>query len=217
MQGVLFTQQINYHLPLRISSLYKLAAQLKSHFSIFLRVSSTPSLAMASRISNGASESHKPIDLTTLKELPESHAWQGFDNFPTTDSTTTENMPIVDLADPKAMELIGHACKTWGAFQLTNHGIPRKLLEDVQEASRDLFALPMEQKLKVSDQPANGGFAGYGQSQTASSNAKKMWSETFTVFGSPLHHFRQLWPQDYSKYWYIYEFVDNVVKMLCFS
>lgn len=161
---------------------------------------------MSSNISNPAADEshtvhhHKPLDISSLTDLPESYAWQGFDKFPSTDSTASENMPVIDLADPEAMELIGHACRTWGTFQLTNHGIPKKLLEVVEEASRELFALPMEQKLKAAESP-NGGIPGYGQAKIASCYAQKMWSEGFTVFGSPLEHFRQLWPQDYNKYW----------------
>ncbi|KAF3434090.1 hypothetical protein FNV43_RR25193 [Rhamnella rubrinervis] len=172
---------------------------------------------MASSISNAPRESHtvhhhELLDITSLKDLPESYAWKGFDRFPMKDSTAPVTIPVIDLADPKAIELIGHACKTWGTFQVTNHGIQKKLLDDVEKASRELFALPMEQKLKVSE--TAGGLPGYGQARIASCFAQKMWSEGFTVYGSPLEHFRQLWPEDYSKYCDLYEEYEKQMRKL---
>ncbi|CAB4303224.1 unnamed protein product [Prunus armeniaca] len=43
---------------------------------------------------------------------------------------------------------------------------------------------------------------------------KLMWSEGFTIFGSPLDHFRQLWPQDYNKFCNIIEEYEKEMKRL---
>ncbi|KAF4372430.1 hypothetical protein F8388_027103 [Cannabis sativa] len=144
---------------------------------------------------------HKHLDFSSLDELPESYAWPeeqpaGGERWPEDIS-----VPIVDLNDQNALKLIGHACKTWGAFQVTNHGIPSQLLHDIETAGRNLFSLPVSQKLKAARSP--DGVSGYGLARISSFFPKLMWSEGFTIVGSPLEHFRQLWPQDYSKFWYL--------------
>ncbi|XWS19040.1 hypothetical protein CRYUN_Cryun32bG0096800 [Craigia yunnanensis] len=138
-------------------------------------------------------------DFTSLQELPELYAWnQRDDDYPSGDSFATESVPIIDLNDPNALQGIGHACKTWGVFQVTSHGIPTTLLDMVEFTSRTLFSLPVHQKLKAARSP--DGVSGYGFARISSFFSKLMWSEGFTIVGSPDEHFSQLWPQDYSNY-----------------
>lgn len=142
-------------------------------------------------------------DFNSLHELPDSYAWtHQLDEYPSLDSSFGSELcvPIIDLKDPNALKLVGHACKTWGVFQVTNHGIPLKLLHNIESTCRSLFSLPVQQKLKAARQP--DGISGYGIHRISSFFQKLMWSEGFTIVGSPLEHFRQLWPQDYNKFWY---------------
>ncbi|KAK4848683.1 hypothetical protein QYF36_016053 [Acer negundo] len=41
---------------------------------------------------------------------------------------------------------IGEACKTWGFFQVINHGVPLELLSRIKKKSKEFFDLPMEEK-----------------------------------------------------------------------
>ena len=145
----------------------------------------------------------KHIEFTSLQEIPDSHKWAQLDDdeqHPLIDPFITESVPVIDLRDPQALQKIGHACKTWGVFQVTNHGIPTSLLESVESASRSLFSLPIQQKLKAARSP--DGVSGYGVSRISSFFSKHMWSEGFTIVDSPLEHFRQLWSHDHTKFWY---------------
>ena len=145
----------------------------------------------------------KHLDFSSLHELPDSHKWTQLDDeqHPSSvESVITESVPVIDLVDPNVLRIIGHACKTWGVLQVTNHGIPISLLERVESTSRSLFSLPVQQKLKAARSP--DGVSGYGVARISSFFSKLMWSEGFTIAGSPLEHFRQLWPQDYTKFWY---------------
>ncbi|XP_030488464.2 gibberellin 3-beta-dioxygenase 1 [Cannabis sativa] len=155
---------------------------------------------------------HKHLDFSSLDELPESYAWP--EEQPASGDRWPEeiSVPIVDLNDQNALKLIGHACKTWGAFQVTNHGIPSQLLHDIETAGRSLFSLPVSQKLKAARSP--DGVSGYGLARISSFFPKLMWSEGFTIVGSPLEHFRQLWPQDYSKFCDIIEEYETQMKRL---
>uniref|UniRef100_A0A6N2KDQ3 gibberellin 3beta-dioxygenase n=1 Tax=Salix viminalis TaxID=40686 RepID=A0A6N2KDQ3_SALVM len=144
-------------------------------------------------------EQQKNIEFTSLQEIPDSHKWAQLDDelqHPLMDPFITESVPVIDLREPHALQKIGHACKTWGVFQVTNHGIPTSLLESVESASRSLFSLPIQQKLKAGRSP--DGVSGYGVARISSFFSKHLWSEGFTIVGSPLEHFRQLWSHDHT-------------------
>ncbi|XP_062023290.1 gibberellin 3-beta-dioxygenase 1-like [Rosa rugosa] len=158
---------------------------------------------------------HYPADFNSLHELPDSYAWtHQLDEYPSLDSSFGSELcvPIIDLTHQNVLKLIGHACKTWGVFQVTNHGIPEKLLHDIESTCRSLFSLPVQQKLKAA-RPADG-ISGYGIHRISSFFQKLMWSEGFTIAGSPLEHFRQLWPQDYNKFCCMVEEYEKEMKRL---
>lgn len=147
----------------------------------------------------------KHHDFNSLQELPDSYSWtQPHDhhlpNYPSNNKTKIF-VPVIDLNHPNAPNLIGHACKTWGVFQVVNHDIPMSLFSDIQRASLALFSLPLHQKLKAARSP--DGVSGYGRARISSFFPKLMWSECFTILDSPLDLFLKLWPQDYAKYWYV--------------
>lgn len=145
---------------------------------------------------------HKQLDFKSVKELPESYAWTQPEEKLSGDLLYQESVPIIDLSNPNSQELIGQACKTWGVFQVVNHGIPQQLLNDVECSGRSLFSLPLQEKLKASRSP--DGVSGYGVARISSFFPKFMWSEGFTIVGSPLEHARQLWPHDHSTFWYLF-------------
>ncbi|GMI72411.1 ARABIDOPSIS THALIANA GIBBERELLIN 3 BETA-HYDROXYLASE 1, GA REQUIRING 4, gibberellin 3-oxidase 1 [Hibiscus trionum] len=142
------------------------------------------------------SDSIRPLpDFTSLQELPDSYAWNHHPDHDYPSSADAESVPIIDLNDPNALQAIGYACKTWGVFQVINHGVPTGLFDRVESTSRNLFSLPVNQKLKAARSP--DGVSGYGFARISSFFSKLMWSEGFTIVGSPQEHFRQLWPHDY--------------------
>ncbi|YCH32520.1 isopenicillin N synthase family oxygenase [Erwinia sp. D4-22] len=68
-------------------------------------------------------------------------------------------LPIVDFAHLSSgagaertalLENLGQAARDVGFFYLINHGIDRELLDNVQRVTRAFFALPQDEKLKVS-------------------------------------------------------------------
>ncbi|PIA65317.1 hypothetical protein AQUCO_00100646v1 [Aquilegia coerulea] len=139
------------------------------------------------------------IEFESVRELPDSHAWPLVIDYPSEDMYDIEAVPIIDLMDPNATNLVGNACERWGVFQVTNHGIPIGLLEDVESEGRRLFQLPAQQKLKAARPP--NGISGYGRARINAFFPKLMWSEGFTIVGSPVEDARQLWPQEYNTFW----------------
>lgn len=158
---------------------------------------------------------HKQLDLSRVKKLPDSHAWTTAppkDDYPRGELLNVETVPVVDLADKNAQDLLGHACRTWGVFQVKNHGISKNLLEEIESAGKGLFSLPMHQKLKAARSPE--GVSGYGVARISSFFPKLMWSEGFTIVGSPLEHARQLWPHDYHKFCNVMKEYEKEMKKL---
>ncbi|RDX64854.1 Gibberellin 3-beta-dioxygenase 1, partial [Mucuna pruriens] len=149
-----------------------------------------------------------PLDFSSVPSLPDSHAWSLCnDDYLSFNDAASSSIPIIDLMDPKATELIGLACEKWGAFQLKNHGIPFGVVEDVEEEAKRLFALPAEQKLKALRSP--GGATGYGRARISPFFPKLMWHEGFTIIGSPSHDAKKIWPNDYAR-----DLMENYEKQM---
>ncbi|KAL1199327.1 Gibberellin 3-beta-dioxygenase 2 [Cardamine amara subsp. amara] len=157
---------------------------------------------------------HIPLsNLPDVKSLPDSYTWTSKDDLLfSASSSSDESLPFIDLSDPHVATLVGNACSTWGAFQITNHGVPLRLLDDIEFLTGSLFRLPVQQKLKAAR--SENGVSGYGVARIASFFNKQMWSEGFTVIGSPLHDFRKLWPNHHLKYCEIIEEYEEHMQKL---
>ena len=70
-----------------------------------------------------------------------------------------EQVPVIDVADlladsashaaRGAIDEIARACRSWGFFQVVNHGIERTQIDAVWQQTHALFALPPAQKLEI--------------------------------------------------------------------
>ncbi|XP_077226479.1 gibberellin 3-beta-dioxygenase 1-like [Tasmannia lanceolata] len=150
------------------------------------------------------------LDFNSTRAVPDSHAWAPLNDYPSGDSLNVGTVPVIDLTDCHVLNHVGHACETWGVFQIINHGIPMRLLYEVESQSRRLFMLPTQQKLKAAREPE--GIAGYGLARISSFFSKLMWSEGFTIVGSPAEHARKLWPHDYQQFGDIMEEYEKEMK-----
>ena len=66
---------------------------------------------------------------------------------------TSIKLHMIDISEPilqqSSLASLAEACKTWGFFHITNHGISSELYTKICSMSRDLFSLPLETKLKL--------------------------------------------------------------------
>ncbi|XP_010249910.1 PREDICTED: gibberellin 3-beta-dioxygenase 1-like [Nelumbo nucifera] len=160
-----------------------------------------------------------PLDFSSVRELPDSHAWTSsllLDDKPHGRRGSVIGVggpiPVIDLADANVVKLVGRACETWGVFQITNHGQPISLLEAVESESLRLFSLPAEQKLKALRSP--DGATGYGRARITPFFSKLMWHEGFTIMGSPAEHAHQLWPHNYTRFCGVMDEYQKEMKQL---
>ncbi|KAF5748626.1 gibberellin 3-beta-dioxygenase 3-like [Tripterygium wilfordii] len=158
-----------------------------------------------------------PLDFQTVLKLPQSHTWRSTrtslsPDYPPVNPCTKQPVPIIDLTNPHVTKLIRDACENWGMFQVTNHGIPLSLMKEVEGQTRRLFALPSKQKLLAVRSP--DGLTGYGLPRISTFFVKMMWSEGFSIMGSPLDHATQLWPHDHAKFCDVMEKYQKEMKVV---
>ncbi|CAJ2654218.1 unnamed protein product [Trifolium pratense] len=86
-----------------------------------------------------------------------------------------------DVPNPSAIDAlvkeIGSACKEWGFFQVTNHGVPLSLRQRLEEASRLFFAQSLEEKKKVARDEINPT----GYYDTEHTKNVRDWKEVFDL------------------------------------
>ncbi|GLT39993.1 hypothetical protein SLA2020_141560 [Shorea laevis] len=90
-----------------------------------------------------------------------------------------EEIPVIDLFDTgKLISEIRNACKNWGFFQVTNHGVPSELRIRVERVAKRFFDLPMEEKKKVQRDAMHP--MGYHDSEHTKN--VRDWKEVFDFF-----------------------------------
>lgn len=111
-------------------------------------------------------------------------------------------LPTVDLSalqsgDEKGREtaakLLVKGFSEWGFVQVTNHGVPLEVIEEMQEESRKFFDLPLDQKQKGKHE----GF-GFGL-DSGFSYAGKPWVDRFQLKWRPDCGIRDTVEKVYSK------------------
>jgi isopenicillin N synthase-like dioxygenase len=118
---------------------------------------------------------------------------QDLDQLPVAEqSSAIEQVPIIDVeylfqdsassAAREAIDQIAEACRTWGFFQVINHGISNARIEQVWRQTHALFALPLEEKLGIVRSRENPwGF--YNNELTKNQRDKKTRSTARAIAG----------------------------------
>ncbi|MDH4109827.1 MAG: hypothetical protein OEW35_16195 [Gammaproteobacteria bacterium] len=63
-----------------------------------------------------------------------------------------DNVPVIDIAElnsPASLAAIDRACREWGFFQVTGHGIDPPLLQSIFAVSREFFGQPTDDKRRI--------------------------------------------------------------------
>ncbi|RCV43824.1 hypothetical protein SETIT_9G324600v2 [Setaria italica] len=131
-------------------------------------------------------------------------------------------IPIVDLnklLDPQSTEeecvKLVSACQNWGFFQLTNHGVPDEVIENLMNDIAEFFKQPLEAKKACSQLP--NSLEGYGQAFVVSDNQKLDWSDRFFLHVRPVES-RDLrfWPTNPASFRHSVDvYSSEVAKLSC--
>ncbi|XP_034693242.1 protein SRG1-like [Vitis riparia] len=113
-------------------------------------------------------------------------------------SVLSPQIPVIDLAllsseNVEELKKLEWACKCWGFFMATNHGIPKEVLQRVKDAAAGFFELPFEEKIAYSLD--SNEMQGYGRPFMVSEEEKLDWSDSLILSIYP-SHFQKLkfWP-----------------------
>ncbi|CAH2057521.1 unnamed protein product [Thlaspi arvense] len=101
-----------------------------------------------------------------------------------------KSIPLVDLSGSTSdvHRVLGQACQEWGAFHVTNHGVPIQLLDGMRKIGITFFEdCPMAEKLNYSYEPNSFASEGYGSRMLVSSNDTVLdWRDYFDHHTLPL-------------------------------
>ena len=64
----------------------------------------------------------------------------------------SESIPVIDiktLQSPETLAQLDHACRDWGFFQVTNHGIANSVLRNLSDAMHAFFTQPTALKREI--------------------------------------------------------------------
>jgi isopenicillin N synthase-like dioxygenase len=107
----------------------------------------------------------------------------------------TDAVPVIDIAElesPGSLAAIDDACRAWGFFQVTGHGIEPAVIGDLMAAMRDFFGMPVEKKreiLRTADNP-------WGYFDQELTKNTRDWKEVYD-FGPPDGKLLEpQWPRD---------------------
>jgi isopenicillin N synthase-like dioxygenase len=107
----------------------------------------------------------------------------------------TDAVPVIDIAElenPGSLAAIDAACRDWGFFQVTGHGIEPAVISDLSAAMRDFFGMPVERKreiLRTADNP-------WGYFDQELTKNTRDWKEVYD-FGPPDGKLLEAqWPRD---------------------
>ncbi|XP_048136314.1 jasmonate-induced oxygenase 4 isoform X2 [Rhodamnia argentea] len=105
------------------------------------------------------------------------------------------NIPAIDLSglDPthrdrvRVRAQIGRACRDWGAFHVTNHGVPSSLLDRARAVGSSFFGdSSMDEKLAYACDPSSSATEGYGSRMLENDDSVLDWRDYFDHHTLPL-------------------------------
>lgn len=105
----------------------------------------------------------------------------------------TDFVPVIDIADlksRKSLDTIDRACRDWGFFQVTGHGIDEHVVAGVFAAAHAFFAQPVAEKrriLRTADNP-------YGFYDRELTKNRRDWKEIFDYGPADGSLMRPQWP-----------------------
>nr|ACR56689.1 flavanoe 3-hydroxylase [Scutellaria viscidula] len=106
----------------------------------------------------------------------------------------SDDIPVISLAGDRAemCRKIVAACEEWGIFQVVDHGVDMKVVENMNDLARHFFALPPQDKLRFD--MSGGKKGGFIVSSHLQGEAVQDWREIVTYFSYPIE------ARDYSRW-----------------
>ncbi|XP_065621908.1 protein DOWNY MILDEW RESISTANCE 6 [Quercus suber] len=130
--------------------------------------------------------------------LPESYVRPESDRPRLSEVSACDDVPVIDLGledRSQVVKQIAEACKSYGFFQVTNHGVSLEAVEQMLQVATEFFSLPVEEKLKLySDDPSKT----MRLSTSFNVNKEKVhnWRDYLRLHCYPLDKYVPEWPSN---------------------
>jgi len=106
----------------------------------------------------------------------------------------TNTIPVINIEQidsPATLRVLDTACRDWGFFQVTNHGIDPNLIAAIFDQTRAFFAQPSTIKKEIS-RTADNTWGFFDQELTKN---KRDWKEIFDFGPADGYSIRPQWPR----------------------
>ncbi|KAE9465030.1 hypothetical protein C3L33_03040, partial [Rhododendron williamsianum] len=115
----------------------------------------------------------------------------------------TADVPVIDLVGFQdsssrrsvTVDDIGNACRRYGFFQITNHGIDQFVLDGALSSAFDFFRLPTEEKSKFMSNDVHKPVR-YGTSLKDGVDKIQFWRVFLKHYAYPLEDWVMSWPEN---------------------
>ncbi|KAI3760171.1 hypothetical protein L1987_50562 [Smallanthus sonchifolius] len=117
--------------------------------------------------------------------------------------TLCKEIPVIDLQNDRSeiVQLILKACQEFGIFQVINHGVSGKMMQDMMALYDEFFNLPVEDKLGVySEKRGNKGCMLYTSGSEYAKEDVHLWKDTLRHVCHPVEEHSPSWPDKPTRY-----------------
>jgi isopenicillin N synthase-like dioxygenase len=107
--------------------------------------------------------------------------------------TMIDSVPVIDVTElqsPAALDAIDRACRDWGFFQVTGHGIDPLLISSVFDVARAFFAQPDDEKRRLLRDAENP----WGYYDRELTKNRQDWKEIFDFGPADGDKLKPRWP-----------------------
>ncbi|KAJ0520121.1 putative oxoglutarate/iron-dependent dioxygenase, non-heme dioxygenase domain-containing protein [Helianthus annuus] len=116
--------------------------------------------------------------------------------------TVCKEIPVINLEDDRSeiVRQILKACQEFGVFQVINHGVSDKMMEDMMALYDEFFNLPVEDKLGVYSEKLRKGCTLYTSGLEYAKEDVHYWKDTLKHPCHPVEEHSPSWPDKPARY-----------------
>ncbi|KAL9241334.1 hypothetical protein vseg_015457 [Gypsophila vaccaria] len=110
---------------------------------------------------------------------------------------TSQSVPVIDFSKSDRANIVRQivdAAQNFGFFQVINHGVPRKLMEETRSVLKEFFKLPAEEKAEFCSTDLHKNFILYTSGIDYDSEAVHHWRDALRHLCTPIDECKQDWP-----------------------
>ncbi|KAM1153215.1 hypothetical protein FF1_035703 [Malus domestica] len=114
-----------------------------------------------------------------------------------------KNIPVVDLGNDDrshTIQQISKASQDFGFFQVINHGVSKKLIDDTMSVSKEFHAMPRKDKIIEGSKDPTGSYKFYTSSENYANEELHYWRDALAHPAHPSENNIQFWPQNPTRY-----------------